>query len=219
MLNITNVKSKEFIDLMFSNGFFPLIKKAKKYFYNSNNNSMATLIYHIWSNVPSKSQISIIDFSISNHLTNFSVFNYRFIFKFNEIKKVYFRDFSIKNKQDFINKINDSDWLCYNKTCLVDFNANIFMKKLYDIYNECFPIRMKQVYNKRLSSPWLSKVLLSKFCQKKIKKETYTSYRNKLSSLIRKRKTAYFKNKFSENMNNLRVTWRNINNLILNNKN
>ena len=69
---------------------------------------MATLIYHIWSNVPSKSQISIIDFSISNHLTNFLVFNYRFIFKFNEIKKVYFRDFSIKNKQDFIDKINDS---------------------------------------------------------------------------------------------------------------
>ena len=102
-------------------------------------------------------KLVLLIFSISNHLTNFSVFNYRFIFKFNEIKKVYFRDFSIKNKQDFINKINDSDWLCYNKTCSVDSNVDNLMKNLYDVYNECFQIRMKQVSKKRLSSPWLSK--------------------------------------------------------------
>ena len=94
----------------------------------------------------------------------------------------FFCNFSIKNKQDFIDKINDSDWLCFNKTCSVDSNSENFMKILYDVYNECFPIRMKQVSNKRLSSPWLSKGVLcsidkchnlyKKFCQNKITKET-----------------------------------------------
>ena len=78
--------------------------------------------------MPSKFQNGIVDYSISDHLPNLLVFNHLFHCKFNEINKVNFRNFSVKVEQNFIDKINDSVWLFYNKTSSVNSNTDNLWK-------------------------------------------------------------------------------------------
>ena len=54
--------------------------------------------------------------------------------------------------------------------------------------------------------------------QNKVSKSFFVFYRNKLNSLIRTVKSNYYKRKFQKCTNDMRTTWKNINNLMGNKK-
>ena len=228
LLNYANDnKSKNLADLFFSNSMYPLITKPTRFPNSLNNSSLPTLLDHIWTNIPSVHQSGIFWVDITDHLPTFSIFNVSSPEL--ESKIIKFRDYSIMNKQAFIANMYSVDWAVIVGDASVSECTAKFVKKFYEIYNESFPVRCKQLTDKRKHSPWLSSWLIksidlkhklsklvkqSKFCPLQFKR-----YKNILTSKIRLSKRKYFKEKFTSCMNDMKTTWNNINGLLSSNKN
>ena len=91
-----------------------------------------------------------------------------------------------------------------------------------------FPIKKKQISEKRMQNPWLTSGLINSidnshknyklYCKNLISKEFYVSYRNKVNKLIHSSKCRFFKNKFDNIMGDIKATWKTINSLLNKNK-
>ena len=103
-----------------------------------------------------------------------------------------------------------------------------FLTTINNFYRECFPLKTKFVTEKYFRNPWhnssvkkLSDVrarYFSLFKQGLVSRNEYTTFRNRVTGLIRKHKQTYFQNLFSRNMNNIKTTWKNIKLLCQNNQ-
>ena len=222
ILNTGDTRTKNFVDLMSSNSFLPLITLPTRICLNQNNNKKSTLIDQLWVNIGSHCLSGVIDVDLSDHLPNFTLLNF---FKCKSpIRYINFRDMSLKNKNNFIQDIE----VTLNSESFDEVNVNESMNKFMNIlnvlYNKNFPIRKKQLSLKRLNNPWLTKGILESIdkchsyfklqLDKIITRQTYNKYRNKLHSIIRSEKSKYYKNKFNNCMNNMKETWKNINYLL-----
>ena len=88
-----------------------------------------------------------------------------------------------------------------------------FNEKFTEHYDKKFPIKTKTLNHKDIKSPWVTDTLLMKrdnrykLCKaakkKRISKEVYTSYRNKLNDEFRKAKAKYYENEFIKNSANI----------------
>ena len=147
--------TSEFVDIMHSFHFYPLITRPTR--VNNQNNS---LIDYIWTNILSDYLSGVIDIDITDHFPIFAVFK-SFKSKANEKMTIKFRDLSSINIESFKNIINNTNW---NNVLGDNFNPNIlvdnFMKYLKKVYHNCFPLKTKVIGYKRLMNPWLSKSLL-----------------------------------------------------------
>ena len=95
------------------------------------------------------------------------------------------------------------------------------------LYNSCFPLKPLKVKNcKRLNSPWITKSLLVSVRKKnklyrqllrspnQMRELQYKSYRNKVTHLIRIAKRHYYDQRFASAKNDLKETWKLINEVI-----
>ena len=104
---------------------------------------------------------------------------------------------------------------------------NDFIEECFRIYNTCFPLKVlkgKQV--NKFFSPWLSRGLLKSVNKKNrlykkfvtsssTSSETkYKAYKNKLTHLIRIAKRKYYDSKFENARNDLKTTWKLLNEVI-----
>ena len=99
------------------------------------------------------------------------------------------------------------------------------LKVLPQIYDTCFPLKKLKGKNQS-RKPWLSKGLLKSVKSKgklykqyltdpsSQKKALYKEYRNKLNHSLKIAKRLYYGKKLNESKNNLRATWRVLNDLI-----
>ena len=95
------------------------------------------------------------------------------------------------------------------------------MDKLFILYDKYFPIVTKLVKEKSLLKPWVSEILVQrikirdKLPRKSnkgiIARDTYTRFRNKLTSQLRTAKSNYYKSEFSKCHGNGKKTWAIIN--------
>ena len=106
-----------------------------------------------------------------------------------------------------------------------DMNATYdnYVNKVFEGYNKALPIDSCTVKHK-ISPPWLTARL--KECIKKkgklykaylrgqIAKADYTSFRNRVTSLIRKSKSLYYAKVMVENAKNMKLLWSTINTII-----
>ena len=105
-----------------------------------------------------------------------------------------------------------------------------FLQQFKDNYEECFPLKSFCCKN-RYKNPWLTKDLI-KLCHKKsqlykrnlknptsYRKEVYTKFRNCVTIKLRQAKRNYFNGKFDAVKDNIKSTWKLINNLLNKNKN
>ena len=215
-------KVETFTQLMLSHKFLPLITKPTR--LNVNN---ATLIDHVWSTIPTKCNSGIFEIDISDHFPNFCIFDEILFQTDKDINYIKFRDYSLKNKGNFIKEINSINWNVVLNSDNINSNINHFNATLNSVFNKCFPIRKKQITKKRLNNPWLSSGLINSineghrkfklYCKGLIAHSEYKIYRNKLNMTIRNAKSIFYDNKFKNCLGKMRETWKNINKLTHNN--
>ena len=193
----TDNQTSEYLDMLLSLGYLPIITKPTRITDHS-----ATLIYHIYTNVPQKVVKSGVCLAgITDHLPIFCTVDNKFP-TYNGLR--YFKDFSKFKDELFINDLNN---LNFNNLVSSDVNQsmNNIHKALTKITDKYAPLKKISNSRKRLlKKPWISKCLLvsikmrhklfkSHFLSKdpdKIKQ--YKIYNNKLNKLKEQAKKNYF---------------------------
>ena len=216
-LNISAIN--EFTNLMLSYNLFPIINKAS-IFHPQNTITKFSLIDQIWTNfIKGTDHIAgIINYQISDHLPIFYAFKNDFI---RVIKTIKYRLIDDNRIAKFI---NDCEFLNFDDVygCFCSDEAfTIFYKKLFKVYESCFPIRKKRIKNNLLSEPWVTPPL--KFCIRKkyhmynllkrglISRQHFLRYKRTLTYAIKMIKETYYKNKFIGCGNDSKKIWKNIN--------
>ena len=217
--------TSDFIDLMYSNSFVPLINKPTRITQQS-----ATLIDNIYTNCIDKTELlqGIFFTDISDHLPIFMINNKTIT----ERKKQYIfkRSFNIQNSTKFREAIGKIDW---NDILMHISNPQdaftVFHKQIYSNFQVCFPLKqIKLGYKTR--KPWLTTDIKNSICMKnklyvksnKIKspdnKETYLKYKSKLNATIRKLERDHIENLLVKYRNNLAKSWQVMKDVINKNK-
>ena len=207
----------DFLNVYYSNNFIPMINIPTRI-----TNDSAKVIDHIWTNV-SYSRSGVVVSGITDHYLTFIIlpfprYSNEYVYKsfrsHNPEKMQIFRD----RTSDFVDSLMNLDDLGCNVV------TELFCNGLFDIYNDVYPVKRKQVSFKRASRPWLTESLLKSIDKKhKLYREIcsgcgdvnyYKRYRNSLTTIIRKAKESYFKNRFSNSVNDSKATWKLINSML-----
>ena len=220
-----NVQISEFIELMYSCSFLPLINRPTRIHKNS-----VTLIDNIFCNCFNKN-IEMFSGIFSNDITDhYPVFC---ITKLHHISKepqyIETRSFNDENIEAFIQILNSIDWNFVTFDNKAQTSFTLFYNKFVDCFNGCFPLkRVKIKYRNRKS--WLSTGLKksikikNKLYIKSLKYptvhniSTYKAYRNKLQSLVRKSEREHYDDLLMQNKCNLSKSWKIIKEVINKNK-
>ena len=219
----THNPTSEFLDLMFSNSFIPLINKPTRVTPKT-----ATIIDNIFTKEyknENKYLTGILTTDISDHYPIFHIASFEN--KPQEDNFHLIRLINSSNLEKYINAIQNYDWSRVNHydSCQTAFSH--FSEALKDIFHVAFPIiKVKQRYRNRL--PWLTDGLKDAIKHKNklykiymryetsFNKYTYTQYKNKLTTILRKREKDYYKLLLEANKNNLKKTWSIIRSVINN---
>ena len=203
----------DYLDMLFSLGYMPLITKATRITYHSK-----TLIDHIYTNVPCKtikSGICLAD--ISDHLPCFCTFTSNLPFS-NQQK--FYRDFTTFRKEKFIEDLETVDFMSFINTNVHESMSSV-INKLQHITDKHAPTKKASNSKmKQLKKPWISNSILVSIKKRhklfkshflsgdpeKIKQ--YKIYNNKLNKIKATAKKNYFDSQFALNKNNLKLTWK-----------
>jgi hypothetical protein len=213
------VPEQQFVDLMHSKMYIPLITKPT---HISNNRT--SLIDHMWTNFLGPVWSGVFDWSITDHLPVFAIVSIR---PSKNIFKKVFRDHSqasmalLRENMDLFARSNED----FNPSD-TDFNATVelIQSELYKIYDRCCPLRVKTISNKSITKPWISGEIKNMISHKHelfqlfrmgiVQRAVYNQCRNELTLMLRRAKTNYFSAKFAACQNNIRLTWKNLNSII-----
>ena len=214
--------TSEFIDVMFSTYYIPLINRPTRV-----TDSSATLIDNIYTNcLNNENSISgILPTDISDH---FPIFHILFDRQKSETitKPVFKRKISFKAIDKFNKCIHESKWDSVldkenTQTAYCSF-VNTFSK----IYNDTFPMEQCKEASNIPKKPWITKNLLDCIIKKntmykklKVKFDTslyseYKIYKNRLTGVLKHYEKQYYKKLLERNKNNLAKTWKTLNFLI-----
>ena len=127
--------------------------------------------------------------------------------------------------QKFCDEVRSADWSYVNE--LDDPNtAYSFIETYKNLYNSCFPV--KKANNKRKNNwkPWMSNSILKSIKTKQalyrkylrdpndLTSAKYKAYKNKLTHTLRIAKRLYCEKKLTEQKQNIKGTWRILNEVI-----
>ena len=213
-----------FINNMFELHMLPVITRPTRVSM-INHVLRYSLIDHIWiSTGMGQTRSFVIPTTITDHFSvcliieNINVVN-------SVSQEVEIRTFTDSHKHIFKECLNSLKLVITpgNKYSIFD----TYYGQLFHAYNIAFPLTKRTVRGKK-STPWMTDKLrecivkkakmYKLFLKGRITRYSYTSYRNKLTNLIRKVKSLYYVKLFLENAGNSRKTWEILNN-VLNRKN
>ena len=211
-----DINTMSFASLMSSYSLIPHITLATR-----EHRYTKSLIDNIWSNIVTVAHSGVLDVDITDHYPVFAIFE-NLLCNENDIIRVSFRDFSVKNSISFKDDLKNVDWF---ENCIdVNVMTSSFLEKFYQIFNRNFPIKTKTIGLKRLKKPWLSKAIMKSIKEKhrlyKLFKQNlcdsdyFSNYRNLLTTLIRQSKKNHYSRKFSKAFDDIKETWKLINNTI-----
>ena len=209
----TNKATSDFIDLLFSHNFIPLINKPTRVTHRS-----ATVIDNIFCNSHMNEEFisGILYCDISDHFPIFTICSSKG--KINAPKVVITRNFSDSNKSNFKRKIEDNDWNLVLNCNDASQSFTHFHKQFCDLYDDCFPKKELKIGYKTRNT-WLTPSLRQSIKRKNIlflksRKQptqynikTYKTYRNKLTSTLRHAERLYYNTLLESNKCNLRKSW------------
>ena len=213
LINVSNhIPTAEFLELMYSHAFTPLITKPTRVTSNT-----ATLIDNIFTNSSRNSFNGILLSDISDHFPIFCINITTCVIRTDaEFKQQ--REYKTKNIADFSEKMRLTNWQTVLNTIEPQLAYSSFQHIFMQCYESCFPIkRMKSVYKSR--KPWLSNGLIKSIKTKNqlyvkyLRRPTltnhslYKQFRNKLNILMRKVEREYYDKELLIHKNNLRKSW------------
>ena len=129
----------------------------------------------------------------------------------------------------FINSVDLVNWDFVTNINSVNDAYSLFLDKLTNIYDRCFPVRRlnkKSISNSIPRKPWITSAILTSIRRKNklylrfkssptdYNKLLLVNYRNKLTNLIRASKKSYYSNLLDNHKNNLKQTWKILNGLL-----
>ena len=214
LLNCENhIPSSEFLELFYSNNFFPLINKPTRV-----STSSATLIDNIFYNDIENPKIlkGILYTDISDHFPIFTI-----DYSFSEVASPTYirgRNYCEKNKNSFKSRMDATNWNCVLQNDDASNAFTLFHKTFSDIYTECFPIECKKVGYKNRTQ-WLTPALKKSISRKNLlfknmkrhpsslNTETYKLYRNRLSKLLKNAERLHYQSLLESNKNNMKRSW------------
>ena len=225
LLNYMNHRpTGNFLSSMQAQNFFEVISRPTR--FPPNPTHRPSLIDHIYCNFTPTCISGILTGPIADHLPTFIVLP-AVKPKVNPCK-IQFRIFDEHSKQKFTRALCNVSWEeVLNDNC-VNKNFDKFQNILYLIYNQHFHIKTKVLNKPNESSPWItSGIIKSTKTKNKLYKlfqlnvithERYTTFSNRLKSVIKAAKQNYYVNYFSNFNSNLKKSWETINSLTNSNK-
>ena len=218
--HMTHTATNNYLAALQTINFLPHISKPTR-FPDTLNLSEPSLLDHIYTNFNNNFTSGIMHYQISDHLPIF--LNISIPPKSRNFHKIEFRLLNERNKQNFSNKISLIDWNDVLTINDVNGNFETFLSKIYQLYNESFPIVSKQISEKRLNSPWINQKILNAIKTKNklykdfkigvVAEQEYKHYRNSLTNVIKRAKQSYFIDKFTNFKNSTRKIWETVNQL------
>lgn len=213
--------TESFLNIMYSHRMLPMIKRPTRY-----GDSCATLIDNIFTNLLSESNFSgIVLDDISDHLPIFFITQYYKPIT-NKIITKTIRCMTDEAISDLVNKLNDTDWSVVDNKG-TDEAYNIFHDLFDTAYNTALPLQIKKFkLRSHTHKPWITTSILNsirkkhklykKYLSSKLKasKDSYVTYKNKLTKIIRAAEKKYYSEKFDAVKDNIRDTWRLINKVL-----
>ena len=210
--------TQEFIDTLFSLAFIPLISNPTRLTSYS-----VTLIDNIFTNNLSQNVLNgVVLNDLSDHLPVFAYFSGKTLTRDGE-NKVFIRKITDENLRKFNENVSNTNWASF-----LDEDPNMAYNNFIDeysrVYNACFPLKViKGKLLNNCSSPWITPGLLrsinkkNRLCKKFIRSPSLSNetYKNKLNHLIRIAKRKYYDTKFESAKNDLRTTWKLLNEVII----
>lgn len=214
---------REFMNVMYSHGCFPLTTKPTRV-----TNNCASLIDHIWtSHFESNINNYIIYTDVSDHFAVYSQFRNT---EKNTDVYVEMRNFSERNISLFTEVVANENWFQISNIS----DANDAFEEFYALYKDkfhsSFPVKNTKVVDKYNRSPYISTALKNSIKEKHRLERLaskwplsyglrYKTYRNQLVTLLRVAKNKYFQDKFKNQQGNSKLIWNTINNLLGRNNN
>ena len=207
---------KKFVDLMRSHHYLQIINYVT---HPGINQATPSLIDYIWLNDLSYYNSGILKTGITDHYT--LLVQIPFIFNNDSsLFEIKFRDFSSVNHNIFEEKLSNFDWNTIFSEDINQFTSN-FLDTLNTTYQDSFPLKTKHISSKHFKNPWynshvkdLSNRRMEYYNLYKnglVNHNQYATYRNKITSLIRKAKVNYYNRIFTKNMGNIKTCWKLIN--------
>ena len=222
-------QTNEFLDSLASNSFIPLILQPTRITSHS-----TTLIDNIFSNAIDPDIISgNLTAAISDHLPQFAIIPNMFGNISGNKSKIYERDWSKFDRENFILDYFSVDWEVLLKIDEknVDNSTKMYLDRINILLDTYAPLKRINKHKLKFKYKlWITlglqksisakNKLLKNFINKKdpvLKEEFHTKckiYRNLLSTLMKKSKQAYYEKYFERNWNNIKNTWKGIKSLI-----
>ena len=211
----THVLSNDFLNLMYSHAFIPLITKPTRI-----SKSSATLIDNIFSNDINNDVLfnGIFYTDITDHLPVFTIAKYSSDLN-TKNEYSYKRVYSSKYIADFSNMLHNVEWNSVLSSIGCQEAFTLFYDKFRFCFERCFPVRkIKLGYRNR--KKWLSEGLKvsiknkNKMYVKSIRKPTvdniknYKRYKNRLHSLLRKCERDYYDLLLKQCQHDLSKSWK-----------
>ena len=216
-------ETSEFLEKMYSNSFLPCITKPTRATASS-----ATLIDNIFTNMQNLNYTytsGIIFSDISDHFPVFHTITDKQNIQNNQYDTIRKRQFTLQNRQKFNNELNTTSWNTILNTQCCQTSYSIFLKKIQNIYDNCFPYKIIKINRKR-NKPWVTKAIKrsinikNKLYHKYIKipndknKNEYKNYKKILSKLLKESEKSYYKELIEKSQSKLKTTWTIINTII-----
>lgn len=215
-----HLPTNNFLVTMQSFNYFPHISKPTRFPDNIITDA-PSLLDHFWTNFTVPTSSGILHFPISDHLPVF--LNIPIIDTHSAKHQISFRLNSHHNRRNFSTQFSEVNWNALLNNNDTNINCNLFLDKTYSIYFSCFPKKTKFISNKRLQNPWMTKGILKSIEQKftlyksykigMLDHDTYKTYRNHLTNIIKRTKANYYSQKFSNFKLSTRKIWELINDI------
>ena len=227
-INLLNIEfhkgTKDFIDMLYSIGMYPLIDRPSRITCSS-----ATLIDNIFTNELQHDHISgLVINDTSDHLPVFSIKKCNL--ERNPVKKfIFIRNNNKEAINAFCKALENKNWDEIYENNDTNESFDTFLNYFTKSYNEHCPIKKVKISNKKKYKPWFTNGLqnackkknnlYARFLKTKSKEDEikYKNYKNKLTRILRNCEKDHFDKLLIEQKNNIKGTW-NILNIIIGKK-
>ena len=216
----THLGTRNFIDLLFSHGLYPLINKPTRICLEA-----ATLIDNIFTNCLLSTKNGILINDISDHLPVFSITEIQNFDRKCTETDVLKRKIDSNSICELNEKLLNHNWSEIFVSSNVDEAYNGFINVIQNAFNTTCPL--KKIKQRTCNSkPWVTKGLANAFKKQKtlykrfLKNRTkdneqkYKAYKNRLINIKRFSQKEYYSNLLEVNKNNIKETWNILNNII-----
>lgn len=215
-----NSSVHEFINIMYSNSLFPLTTKPTRV-----TDTTATIIDHIWTSLAEINTGNyIIQTDITDHFPILSQFE---LININANIPVYIqkRIMSTIALNLFNSEVEGFRWdRVFVSQCPLEA-YNLFYEGFNILFQKHFPLKSVCINNKHEHRPYITLALKNSIKEKhRLERlankwpltygNTYKTYRNKLTSILRAAKNKYYKDQLKDNQGDPKSHWNSINSLL-----